>query len=278
MVTDSGPVLHVRHAYVRYRENHIEYSALQVVGRGLFLALVLMVVFLYVFTAATSLMAGQNEVIIPTTNVDPAVDLGAIVRGAFTQTSGSVVSIVGVATLLVSSVLTARALRVGTRRALLDVDSASVSWTDPRTLLVAAGISLLVLVTWLLTLATSIRRAAWSTLLGSALSDVVVDIGKVGCIVLQFVIVLAALVTAYWLTMRAKPEWRATGVLAVVAAAVVVLNFFLLYTYVGALLNPRVSAGVVLVFTLLLWANTVVRAYLGGLCWIATNSRGRGGV
>ena len=275
MVTDSGPAAHLRRACTRYREDHIEYSALQVVGRGLFLALVLMVVFLYVFTAATSLMAGQNEVLIPTTNVDPTVDLGAIVRGAFTQTSGSVVSIVGVATLLVSSILTARALRVGTRRALLDSDRASVSWTDPRTLLVAAGISLLVLVTWLLTLATSIRRSAWSTLLGSTLSDAVVDAGKVGCIVLQFVILLAALVTAYWLAMRARPDWRATGILAAVAATVVALNFFLLYTYVGALLNPRVSAGVVLVFTLLLWANIVVRAYLGGLCWIATSSRGR---
>ena len=48
----------------------------------------------------------------------------------------------------------------------------------------------------------------------------------------------------------------------------VAANFFLLYTYVGALINPAVSAGIVLVFTLLLWVNISVRAYLGALCWV----------
>lgn len=31
------------------------------------------------------------------------------------------------------------------------------------------------------------------------------------------------------------------------------------------------TAGIVLVFTLLLWVNISVRAYLGALCWIGTN-------
>jgi hypothetical protein len=51
---------------------------------------------------------------------------------------------------------------------------------------------------------------------------------------------------------------------------VVGANFFLLYTYVGALINPAVSAGIVLVLTLLVWVNLVVRTYLGALCWAGT--------
>ena len=54
---------------------------------------------------------------------------------------------------------------------------------------------------------------------------------------------------------------------------VVGANFFLLYTYVGALINPAVSAGIVLILTLLLWVNIVTRAYLGALCWAAPARR-----
>ena len=63
---------------------------------------------------------------------------------------------------------------------------------------------------------------------------------------------------------------RAVIAAAVVSAIVVAANFFLLYTYVGALINPDVSAGIVLVFTLLLWVNVCVRAYLAALCWVGT--------
>jgi hypothetical protein len=61
-----------------------------------------------------------------------------------------------------------------------------------------------------------------------------------------------------------------------VAVVVVGANFFLLYTYVGALINPAVSAGIVLILTLLLWVNIVVRAYLGALCWVAVPSDASG--
>ena len=58
----------------------------------------------------------------------------------------------------------------------------------------------------------------------------------------------------------------------VVAVVVVGTNYFLLYSYVGALINPAVSAGIVLIFTLLLWVNIVVRVYLAALCWVTTPS------
>ena len=269
--TDSASV--PRRAFQRYREHRLEYPALQAVARGLFLAVILMVAFLYVFTQVTGLIAGQNEVIIPTNRLDPSVDLGAIVRGAFTRTSGSVVSVIGVVTLIVSSFVTARALRQGTRLALLDAP-AKVRWRDGRTLIVAVALSLLILATWLLTLATAIRRAAWSTLLGMNLNEALVDLAKVGTIVFQFMLFAGAAGLACRLVSGRWPHMRAWGYLAIFALVGVALNFFMLYSYVGALTNPNVSAGLVLVFTLLLWANIVVRAYLGSLCCVAEDSAG----
>ena len=55
--------------FARYRALDLEYAALRVVGRGLFLAVMLMVAFLYVFTRVTDLLAGTNEVLIPTITV-----------------------------------------------------------------------------------------------------------------------------------------------------------------------------------------------------------------
>lgn len=53
----------------RYRALDIEYAALKVVGRGLFLIVMLMVVFLYIFARATDVIDGANEVLIPTVAV-----------------------------------------------------------------------------------------------------------------------------------------------------------------------------------------------------------------
>lgn len=259
-------------AYRRYRASHLEYSALQVVGRGLFLVLTLMVAFLFVFTRATHLIAGQNEVIIPTADVNASVDLGEIVRGAFSQTSGSVLSVVGVITLIVSAFLTARALRTGTRRAILGPDASSPAWTDWRTVAVAAAVAILILATWLLTLATSLRRAAWSTLVGTQLSDTLVDVGKAGFVLLSALLFFGAVVVSYRVVAGAWPTISALLAFVVLSLVIVGANYFLLYTYVGALINPAVSAGLVLVFTLLLWTNIVVRAYLGTLAWIAEGS------
>ena len=44
----------------RYRGLDIEYAALRVVGRGLFLAVMLMVAFLYVFVRVTGGVGGQH--------------------------------------------------------------------------------------------------------------------------------------------------------------------------------------------------------------------------
>lgn len=252
----------------RYRGSQLEYAALRVVGRGLFLAVMLMVVFLYVFTRATDLMSGENEVIIPTVNVSPSVDLGELATGSFTRTSGAVVSVIGIATLIISALLTGYALRRGTFSALRGDGPDRPHWRSWRTIAIAALLPTIILTTWLLTLSTSLRRRAWSVLAGSELDPLVVNGGKVLAIVVAFLIIAVATLLAIR-TTTGRVSARDIAAAAVVGAVVVACNFVLLYTYVGSLINPNVSGGIVLVFSLLLWVNIVVRVYLGALCWAA---------
>jgi hypothetical protein len=255
----------------RYRDLDLEYAALRVVGRGLFLAVMLMVAFLYVFTRVTDLVAGTNEVLIPTVAVTSDVDLGALAQGAFSRTSASVVSVIGVVTLIASAMLTGHAIRRGSWRALRADQSPPIRLLSVRTIGVAVLLPVAILATWLLTLATSIRHSAWVTILGRDASTGVIDTGKVLAVVLSLVLIGSGVLLVVRFTLGHLPR---TAFLAaiIVAVAVVVANFFLLYTYVGALINPDVSAGIVLVFTLLLWVNICVRVYLAALCWIGARS------
>lgn len=249
----------------RYRDRELEYSALRVVGRGLFLAVMLMVAFLYVFTRATDLIAGSNEVLIPTVTLTPDQDLGALAQGAFSRTSASVVSAIGVLTLIVSAALTGHALRDGARRALLS-HPAPTRLLSGSTLLAALALAAVIFATWLLTLATSLRHSAWVTLLNRDVSTTTIDLSKAGAVLLSLILVSGAVALVIRTLLGRLPG---AGIAASVAVGlvVVVANYFLLYTYVGALINPAVSAGIVLILTLLLWVNIVTRAYLAALCW-----------
>lgn len=252
----------------RYRTLHIEYAALRVVGRGLFLAMMLMVVFLFVFTKATSLVAGENEVLVPTVTVAPTVDLGELATGSFTRTSGAVVSLIGLATLIISALWTSYALRRGTTVALRGDKGEQAHWKSWRTIAIAVLLPVVILATWLLTLSTSLRRRAWSVIAGQELDPLLVNGGKVLAIVLGFLIIGGATLV----TIRATTgqlRGRDVAAASVVGVVTVGFNFVLLYTYVGSLINPNVSGGIVLVFSLLLWVNIVVRVYLGALCWAA---------
>jgi len=252
----------------RYRSLQLEYAALRVVGRGLFLAMMLMVAFLFVFVRATDLIAGDNEVLIPTVSVAPTVDLGQLATGSFTRTSGAVVSVVGIATLVISALWTSYAVRRGTVSALRGNEAAKPSWKSWRTIMVAVVLPVIVLTTWLLTLATSLRRSAWSALVGQQLDPALVNGGKALAIALGALIVGGAVIVTIKATMG-RVTGRGFVAAAVIAATVVGCNFVLLYTYVGSLINPNVSGGIVLVFALLLWVNIVVRVYLGALGWSA---------
>ena len=257
--------------YRRYRDTHLEYSALRVVGRGLFLAVMLMVAYLFVFAQVTDMISGTNEVLIPTVDVNPNLDLGELARGAFSRTSASVVSVIGIFTLVVSAVFTGHALRDGSRRALLGDAAGKTNLISVRTLLAAVALSVIVFATWLLTLATSIRHQAWSTLLGQDYGNVAVNIGKAFAVLLIVLLVAGSILIVTRLILGTF-SGRAVIASLVVAVVVVGTNYFLLYSYVGALINPAVSAGIVLIFTLLLWVNIVVRVYLAALCWVTTPS------
>lgn len=251
----------------RYRALDMEYAALRVVGRGLFLSVMLMVAYLYVFTRVTNLIAGDNEVLIPTIAVNPDMDLGALAQGAFSRTSASVVSIIGALTFIASALFTGHAVRQGSRRALLGAQAAPVRLLSWRTIAVSMVLAVGVFVTWLLTLATSIRRSAWINLLGREFDPAVVNAGKALAVLASLAIVAGGVLLVVRFVLGHVPR-RALLAAAIVGVIVVAANFFLLYTYVGALINPAVSAGIVLVFTLLLWVNICVRAYLGALCWV----------
>ena len=253
----------------RYRDLDLEYAALRVVGRGLFLAVMIMVAFLFTLTRVTDLIAGTNEVIIPTVSFTPDVDLGALARGAFSRTSASVVSVIGVVTLTASALLTSLAMRRGSWRALRADEVPPIRLLSVRTIGVAVLLPLAIFATWLLTLATSIRHRAWIAILGRDVSTVAVDIGKALAVLLSLVLIGCGVLLVVRLTLGHLP--RAALIAAVVVSCTVVAsNFFLLYTYVGALINPDVSAGIVLVFTLLAWVNVCVRVYLAALCWVGT--------
>lgn len=253
----------------RYRGLDLEHAALRVVGRGLFLAVMLMVAFLFVFARVTDLIAGDNEVLIPTASVSASIDLGALAQGAFSRTSASVVSVIGIVTLIVSAIFTGHALREGSRRALLGDTASRVRLLSGRTIAVSLALGLVVFVTWLLTLATSIRRRAWSTLIGRDLDAAVVDAGKALAVLLSLSLIAVAVLLVVRLVLGRLPRGSSLAA-AAVALIVVGANFFLLYTYVGALINPAVSAGIVLIFTLLLWVNICVRTYLAALCWVGS--------
>ncbi len=250
----------------RYRDLHLEYAALRVVGRGLFLAVMLMVAFLYVLSRATDVLPGANELAIPTAIVSTDVDLGALASGAFSRTSASVVSITGAMTLIISAMLSGHALRDGTRRAVLGEAAGRIRLFSWGTVVVAIALSVVVLLTWLLTLATSIRYRAWVTLLGRDVGTGTVNAGKV-LVVLLAVALIAGAVLISVRAITGTLSSRSVAASLVIAVVVVGANFFLLYTYIGALINPNVSAGLVLILTLLLWVNIVVRLHLGTLGW-----------
>lgn len=254
----------------RYQHAGLEYFALKVVGRGLFLVIMLMVGFLFVFTYVTDLFVGVNEVVVPTVAVEPGVDLGNLVASTFSRVSGAVVSVGGVLVFLVSALLTTVAIRQGSHRALSNENLSRIKLFQMRTCTGAAALSSLVMLTWLTTLATAIRHRAWEMIVDRPLPEWSVNTAKVFVVAAVMGIVVLSITGYVRSITRISTTKKTVGVAFFVAAIFVGASFGLLYTYVGALVNPRASTGLLLVLALLLWVNIVVRTYLLGLCWIAS--------
>ncbi|MEI6622111.1 MAG: hypothetical protein WCP28_09420, partial [Actinomycetes bacterium] len=179
---------HLAAAVELYHHDRIEYYALKVVSRGLFLAVSVMLVFLYVFDLTTNLIPGINEIAIPTMSLPDEQDLGQVVHLTLQHSRGALMDVVGFGTLLVSAVLTAKALRRGTAQVLQSEDADRVHTFQLRNLVIGLGLALVVLASWLLVFVTAIRSAAIRTVLGPGITSAQVNVGKAAVIALTWVL------------------------------------------------------------------------------------------
>ena len=256
-------------AVIKYRRENVEQWALRVVNRGLFLAVSVMILLLFVLEWVTSQLPGVNELVIPTIAVPTSVDLGAVIHDTLLRQRGVLLDAAGIATLAFSAIYTARSLRTGFRGVALGQSSAKASWRDPENVWLAVGLIVILLVGWLLTLVTVIRTRAINTLLGTDLARVLVDVGKAFAVVLMVAVFALAAGLAL---RRCFPD--ATRVDVVKAGLGFGLfaagaNFVLLYAYIAALISPNASGGVVLVFMIMAWVNAVSRVLLVSACWVS---------
>lgn len=264
---------HIARAVNRYSRDRVEYHALVVVSRGLFLTIATVMVLLYALSAVTHLLPGTNEIVIPTVSLSDSQDLGAVVDRVLEQFQSAVVGLVGVGTLLISAALTARALRQGTRQVFAPGSARSVGRFAPSNLAIGLGLAAVTLVSWLLALATAVRTAAISEMLGADVSRTLVPVGKAVTVAIAFALI--TLVTYTGLRASSRDQHPRTVLAGAVAfsAFLTAANFFLLYAYVGALIGHDSAGGVVVVLTVLTWVNAVVRALFLTECWVATASR-----
>lgn len=252
----------------QYQRDDVEALALRVVNRGLLLAVSVMVVLLFVLSYITSQLPGINEIVIPLLSLPSEVDVGAIVSDTVARQRNALFDVAGVFTLVFSAIATARSLRHGLRQVAHSTTISRPGWHDPANLAVALGAITLLLVTWLLTLATIVRTRAINTMLGADVPRFAIDVAKLGAVVLGIGIV-AGVVAAMWrgsLPNCSRRDRLASSL--AVGVAVTAANFALLYSYIAALIDPSASGGLVLVFMTMAWVNAVVRLLFLTECWL----------
>lgn len=264
----SASLDHVARAVERYRGHQVEYSALIVVYRALFLAICVMLGVLFALEGITHVMPGANEVIIPNVLAPADIDLGAAVELALLRSRSAVLDVLGWLTFLLSATYTAKALREGSWKVMHPGERRRFHTWRPWNLLAGLLLAVVVLAGWLLALGTAIRTAAISELLNTAVPRPLVSVGKFGLVVLAEILLTLAV---FLPLRRLGSRYRTAPMLlasALLAAFVVGANFVLIYTYLGALYDPDTSGGVVLVLTILAWVNIVARALFYVECWI----------
>lgn len=255
-------------AVERYRHSSAHYDALVVLYRALFLSVCVMLALLYVLALVTSVLPGANEVSIPFVELPAEDDLGATVQSTVTHSQGAVLGVLGAATLVSSAMYTAKALRDGTHRILDPISGRRARLAHPRNLVLGLGLALGTLATWLLALATTVRTTVIVRMTETNIPRPLVNVGKWLLVAACVAILWAAMaITLRRLAPTTPTRDRRLAALGL-AAFVVGANFFLLYSFVLALLDTDTSSGVVLVLTLLAWVNVVVRAYFIALCWL----------
>lgn len=250
----------------RYHDRRVEYFALRVNLRGLFLAVTTMLVFIYVLGLVTDVLPGDNEITVPTVSVPTQTDLGALIRNSAEGAAGRVLGVLGAVSLAISAYYTARALRQATDEIFARPPAGKrvARVRDAGTGLVIAG---LVLGSWLLALGTAIRTRVIVTVTGIDVDRLAVDLGKMGLLAGSCALIAAAV----YLPLRDATGNRRDLLIGglVFGAFTTLANLILLYAYIGSIINPRTSSGVVLVLTVLAWVSLVVRALFIIQCWVA---------
>ena len=255
-----------------YRGNLIEFLALRVITRGLFLTVAVMLGFLVCLARLTQILPGMNEIGVPTTALPDSTDIGAIVSTLVEQSQGALLGIVGVITLLISAVMTANALRRGTVITLNGAPQRRIPYVSAFNLVLGLMVAMLILLMWLLTLGTALRHATYVALLGYDAPRLATNLFKVACTVAQFLLVSGACYLMLRTRLPAGLNRRMLGASATFGVVTVLANFFLLYTNIAALIDPKTSSGVVMVLTLITWVNIVVRALFLVQVWVVLDN------
>lgn len=256
-------------AVTKYRRENVEQWSLRVVNRGLFLAVSGMILLLFVLEWVTSQLPGVNEIVIPTIAVPSSVDLGAVIHDTLLRQRGVLLDAAGIATLVFSAIYTARSLRTGMRGVAMGATATRVRWKDSVNVALAAGLIAILLLSWLLTLTTVVRTRAINALLNAEFPRLLVNLGKAAAVLLMIGMLAAAAGAAYRRVFPDAQSWEVIGAsvgFGVIAGAA---NFVLFYAYIAALTSPNASGGVVLVFMIMAWVNSVSRLLLLMACWVA---------
>lgn len=251
-----------------YRGELIEFLALRVITRGLFLTVAVMIGFLICLARLTVILPGMNEIVVPTASLPDTTDVGAIVGQLVAQSQGALFGVVGIVTLLVSAVMTANALRRGIAITLIGAPRRRVPYVSGLNLVLGLALALLILITWLLTLCTALRHAAYVALLADDIPRLATNGFKVGCTVLQFLLIAGACYAMLRGTLPDGPRRRMLAAAVTVGVVTVLANFFMLYANIAALIDPQTSSGIVMVLTLVTWVNVVVRALFLVQVWV----------
>lgn len=254
----------------RYHDRRVEYFALRVNLRGLFLAVTTMLVFIYVLGLVTDVLPGDNEITVPTVAVPTETDLGALIRNSAEGAAGRVLGLLGAASLAISAFYTARSLRQAADE-IFNRPPAGKRMVRVRDALSGLAVAGLVLGSWLLALGTAVRTRVIVTITGIDVDRLAVDLGKIGLLLGS----CALLTAAVYLPLRtATPNRRDLLIGSVAFGAFTTLaNLILLYAYIGSIINPRTASGVVLVLTVLAWVSLVVRALFLMQCWVVAGPR-----
>ena len=263
---------HLAKAHIQFRQDKVEYLALVVTYRALFLSMVLMLALLYVLDVITSVLPGTNEIVIPIVSLPDSLDLGQIVATTFSDSSSALLDVFSVLTLVLSATYTAKALRQGSHNVLRPNDHRHIRTFDVRNLGVGVLLAAVTLTSWLLVMSTTVRRAAIQEMTGIG-DSTLVNMGKGLAIFAAWLLITLAIFAFVRIVDDLRTSRTILASAGVFAAFAVAANVGVIYAFIWALADPNTSGSVLFILTILTWVNVVVRGLFYLLCWISVSDQ-----